>query len=206
MSVHWGEYGRILGTNSVWVTLLISFHCVFSITIPILLVNQMYPDQAGKRWISDKGLKQLGSLFAADVLFGFVFMTNYYPGPLELSIFLVLIVLLFYLAYRPAAPTPSPSRDDCTAPRSFFFLGAAYSWGLFISGWYMTTVGLSPRRPDRLDDRRCGHLLLRRPLLVQLRPGLGREASDSVGQPACSPSCSSSTPYSSWEGCSGWAW
>jgi hypothetical protein len=81
-----GEYGRFMGVNWVWTVMLTLFHCVFSIAIPILLVNLALPDQAEKRWISDKWLKRLGIAFGVNIVIGSLLFTGYIPGPLEYSV------------------------------------------------------------------------------------------------------------------------
>lgn len=149
---HWqdigtlGEYGRFLDVNWVWTAMLIAYHCVFSIAIPILLVNLVYPDQAGKRWITDRGLKRLAVAFVADIIFGFVFLTPYYPGPVEYSWAIASVLVLFLLAsWVPAHPFNVSGR--LARPRWFYFLGAFFGTGLFIAGWSLPSAGFSPLFP-----------------------------------------------------------
>jgi len=149
---HWqdigtlGEYGRFLDVNWVWTTMLIAYHCVFSIAIPILLVNLAYPDQAGKRWLTDKGLRRLAYAFVADIVFGFIFLTPYYPGPVEYSWAIGAVLVLFLLA-KWVSPHPFDIGGRLARPRRFYFLGAFYGTGLFMSGWALPGNGVSPVVP-----------------------------------------------------------
>ena len=47
-------YGRLLGVNWVWAEMLTIYHAVFSITIPILLVELAYPQRCGESWVGKK--------------------------------------------------------------------------------------------------------------------------------------------------------
>lgn len=145
-----GEYGRFLGVNWVWTVMLMLFHCVFSIAIPILLVNMSFPDQAGKRWISDRWLKRLGIAFGANVVIGFLLFTSYFPGPLEYSVAAVTVILLFALAHEVPAH-PFRAGGQLRRPRRFYLLGLLLGAGMLLIGWVVPSTGVHPLVPIILE-------------------------------------------------------
>ncbi len=141
-----GEYGRFMGVNWVWTVMLTLFHCVFSIAIPILLVNLAFPDQAGKRWISEKWLKRLGVVFLANVIVGFLLFTKYFPGPLEYLVAAIVVILLFVIAHEIPA-NPLRSDGGLKRPRRFYFLGLLLGSGILLTGWVVPSTGVHPIMP-----------------------------------------------------------
>ncbi len=85
-----GVYGRWLGVNWVWAEMLTIYHSIFSISIPIILVELAYPERRLESWVSMKTLKLLAAILAFDTIIG-SFLTNYIP-PLTyyLTAFLVM--------------------------------------------------------------------------------------------------------------------
>ncbi len=64
-------YGRWLGVNWVWAEWLAIYHAIFSITIPIFLVEQYYSKSKGQIWLT-KNLRILfHSLLVASIVIGF---------------------------------------------------------------------------------------------------------------------------------------
>jgi len=51
------SYGRLLDTNWVWALGLTTYHAVVSITIPILLVETLFPRIADRPWLGRRGLR-----------------------------------------------------------------------------------------------------------------------------------------------------
>ena len=141
-----GEYGRFLGVNWVWTVMLTLFHCVFSIAVPILLVNIAMPDQAGKRWISDRWLKRLGAAFIVNVIVGFLLFTKYFPGPLEYSVAAIVVISLFAIAHGIPAH-PFHSDGGLKRPRRFYFLGLLLGSGILLIGWVVPSTGVHPIVP-----------------------------------------------------------
>ncbi len=96
-----GTYGRWLGVNWVWAEWLTIYHAIFSITIPILLVELCYPQFRAQPWLSPKQMRLFQTVFFGVTLFGLVEFP-YYAS--ELVIWLpacgVAIVLLAWYAKR----------------------------------------------------------------------------------------------------------
>lgn len=53
------HYGRWLDINWVWAVSLTVYHAVLSISVPLLLVDLLYPDLRGRRWLDDAALGTL---------------------------------------------------------------------------------------------------------------------------------------------------
>ncbi len=96
-----GTYGRWLGVNWVWAEWLTIYHAIFSITIPILLVELYYPEYRAQRWLSPKQLRVFQTVFIGVTLFGLVGFPYYAP---ELVIWLpaclISVALLAWYAKR----------------------------------------------------------------------------------------------------------
>jgi len=95
-----GTYGRWLGVNWVWTEMLIIYHAVFSISLPILLVELIFPTSRNQRWLTNRKLAISFILLTADVALGYLFLTPYRPSALLYFGALIVTVLLFILAYK----------------------------------------------------------------------------------------------------------
>ena len=62
------EYGRWMGVNWVWIAVLIIFHALVSITIPILLVELVFPSVRDESWLGRKGFWAVGLIFLSTLL------------------------------------------------------------------------------------------------------------------------------------------
>ncbi len=69
-------YGRALGVNWVWAFGLTFYHMVVSITVPIFLVEAIFPEAASEPWLRKRGLKFASAALSAVVLLGFLFFDN----------------------------------------------------------------------------------------------------------------------------------
>ncbi|RLC96613.1 MAG: hypothetical protein DRI77_08345 [Chloroflexi bacterium] len=103
-----GSYGRWAGVNWVWSLQLTIFHAVFSIAIPILLVELIFPAQRGEHWIGRRGMIGLSLLLLADVLLGFFALTTYRPPFAPYVLAIVAVVALFLIARQVGDRKGSP--------------------------------------------------------------------------------------------------
>jgi hypothetical protein len=115
-------YGRAWDTSWVWAFGLTGFHAVFSITIPILLVEATYPRVAALPWLNRFWLRLVLGWFTFTVLLGAVaygfFLSRdkgYTHPPLAYLLAIALVMTLFAISatLRPRAqpriverPTP----------------------------------------------------------------------------------------------------
>jgi len=85
-----GSYGRWVGINWVWAEQLTIFHAVYSVALPILLVNLIFPDQQSQLWVSKHTLRFLIVVLALEILLGFVFFP--YDPPQHQYLLAVMVV------------------------------------------------------------------------------------------------------------------
>lgn len=110
-------YGRWAGVNWVWVEMLTIYHAVFSIAIPILVVELIYPSLRRERWVGKRALKGVFLLFIATVLVGCLVLTPYRPPVLPYLATVSVVVLLVYTARR----IPTPVKEAAFVLRNFWF-------------------------------------------------------------------------------------
>jgi len=124
-----GTYGRWLGVNWVWAEWLTIYHSIFSITIPILLVELTHPTVRSQVWLSQKQRWLFRSLFVLAVVLGFAAFP--YDAPVTALVGCVAAVLvLAWLAKRtmPMMPTSQNLKvskklviTGVSVPFTFFF-------------------------------------------------------------------------------------
>ena len=104
-----GTYGRWLGTNWVWAEWLAIYHAIFSITIPIFLVELTYPQSKTRIWLSSKMRVLFHGLLVLAIILGF-FAFPYDPGVLAIAGCIGAVVALGWLAKR--IPNISPTQRN----------------------------------------------------------------------------------------------
>lgn len=95
-----GVYGRCWEVNWVWAEWLTIYHAIFSVAIPITLVELAYLERRNERWVGNKKLIGLVVLLGGVTLFGYLFLTDYRPPPLQYCFFALTVALLTLLAWR----------------------------------------------------------------------------------------------------------
>jgi hypothetical protein len=98
-------YGRWLGTNWVWAEWLAIYHAIFSITIPIFLVELTYPKSKTRIWLSSRMRILFHGLLVLAIILGF-FAFPYDAGVLAIAGCIATVVALGWLAKR--IPNISP--------------------------------------------------------------------------------------------------
>lgn len=113
-------YGRLFGVNWVWAEGLTLFHAVFSITIPILLTELLFPARRRDPWLGKRGLRVVGSIFTLVVALGSLVFTNFlhqqhpdYSPPF--IPYLAAIVAVGLLAGRALRPLKASARSEVLA-------------------------------------------------------------------------------------------
>jgi hypothetical protein len=141
-----GAYGRFGGVNWVWSVDLTIYHAVFSITIPVLLSQRMFPHWESRPWLSRRGMSLLALLLAADVAFGFLALTPYRPPAVPYMLAAATAAGLIALARRLPAGQPAavePGRGP-SGPRAFLLGGFAATIGFFALTWVAPNTAIPP--------------------------------------------------------------
>jgi hypothetical protein len=92
-------YGRWLGTNWVWAEWLAIYHAIFSITIPIFLVELTFPQTKTRIWLSSRTRILFHGLLILAIILGF-FAFPYDPGVLAIVGCVAAVVALGWFAKR----------------------------------------------------------------------------------------------------------
>lgn len=95
-----GTYGRWLGVNWVWAEWLIIYHAIYSITIPIIFVELVFPEYRHIKYLSNRSLILFFALISFVVIFGHIFMTPYRLTFFELIGCFFTMAILIHLAKR----------------------------------------------------------------------------------------------------------
>jgi hypothetical protein len=124
-------YGHFLGVNWVFAVVIALFHALFSIALPILLVDLIYPSTRGRRFLSNNGVGWAVGILSLSVAVGyFGFDAAYFEGFVVLG-FLLMVVGALVVAARVVPEKvlrPRRASPDRT-PRWFAGLGVAFAFG-----------------------------------------------------------------------------
>jgi hypothetical protein len=132
-----GTYGRWAGVNWVWSVHLTLYHAVFSIALPVLLVESIYAERRRQAWVSPRFARALGILLALDVAFGFLALTPYRPHLVPYVLAAIAAFALVRLARRVDDPV---LQGALPRPRSFYMIGLLGTLGLFAGGWLLPNL------------------------------------------------------------------
>jgi len=178
--------GRWGGVNVLWSAALTLFHAVWSISIPILIVEALFPERAGRPWVRNRTLGWLTALLAADVGFGFLLLTPYRPPALPYLLACVAVAALMACARRlpatwskPREPGPNPAGRRAL---SAWATGLIATLGFFYLIWVLPSTGV----PALLNMPLIGALaalalVVFRRLFANARWGIERAVAASAG-------------------------
>jgi hypothetical protein len=127
-----GVYGRWLEVNWVWSEWLTIYHAIFSIAIPISLVELTYLNRRNDRWLSNKKLAGVSVLLCAITMFGFFFLTPYHPPTLQYLLSAVTVFALFLLAWKVPNKKGKNGKSNPWKPLRFTFLGFLFTLAFFL--------------------------------------------------------------------------
>jgi hypothetical protein len=104
-----GSYGHWLGVNWVWAQFIVPYHAVFSIAIPIVITELLFPERRDTPWVSARGLAGVALVFVANCLllarFQFGLFTSHAPRvSLGANIGAALVAIALIVAAFLAAP------------------------------------------------------------------------------------------------------
>lgn len=138
-----GVYGRWLGVNWVWAVMLTIYHSVYSIAVPIILVELAWPELRSLQWLSGRTFKVLIFVFVSVVAFGFLLfvrVTGYTPAAPQYLSAIGVASALFLASY--AIPSDVGRHGKMTLPRPLFLwgLGATGSFVFFLGFWSLPSI------------------------------------------------------------------
>lgn len=138
-----GEYGRWLGINWVWAVELTFYHALVSVTVPVMIVELMYPNLRGEPWLRGRWRKIVPVLFFADIVFGyyaFPYVTGFKP-PLVPYLFLVLSAfLLGYLAWLFPRDWARHGKKPLKSPRYYAVISVLCAVACGVIFWVLPNI------------------------------------------------------------------
>jgi hypothetical protein len=141
-----GFYGHFVGVNWVWLVGVVAVHVVFSISVPIYLLDHALPSLRGRPLLSRRALRYVVTALVADtvVLMAITaFAVHFFLGvPLILGS-LAVVSLLVYAAYRiPAGTLRARTARPMSRPFVFALVGASFWPGMVLVQAICGTVAL----------------------------------------------------------------
>jgi hypothetical protein len=127
-------YNNWAGVNWIPLTNLTVFHSAFSIAVPLILVELLFPETKRHRLLGKRGMAVTGGLYGLTVFLLTFFLGDPYVPSLGVDIFLVAYASAFivaaYLVPRSflQAKGERPDRRE----RNFFLLGLGFMGGFFL--------------------------------------------------------------------------
>ena len=153
-------YGRWIGVNWVWSVMLTIYHSVYSITIPVILVELAYPRRRDESWLGDRMLRRVLVLLGFVVVLGLVLFSvelGYWPPAPQYALSVLVMLGLGYCAYRLPAGWGGGGSKPLPGTRRMWLMGTVGAFAFFLG------LGLLP---DLIPVWHAG--ILFGPLLVLL--------------------------------------
>ncbi len=164
------EYGRWLGVNWLWTLDLTIYHAVVSITIPILLVDLIFPAHRDQPWLSRRGRVVFTLLFLLTLVFGP--LAGMKASPLHLLGSLIVMGVLGLAAYLWPVRREGEGKRVYPAPVGCFtLLGFCGMLLFFLAMYLMPELNF----PALLGVAFSGYLPLAVGLLVWMLGGAGMQ-------------------------------
>jgi hypothetical protein len=145
---HWvdigllGSYGRWAGVNWVWAFELTLFHAVFSIAVPILLTERLFPERQSDSWVGRRMTALLSLLLIGDILLGFLALTPYRPPFLPYVLTLATVIGFAGAAQRlPVHIFVRPPDDPSEPVMRLRVIGFIGTLTLFALSWAVPNTG-----------------------------------------------------------------
>jgi len=156
-----GTYGRWLGVNWVWSFCLTIFHTIYSIAIPILIFNLLFPALKNKRLLRDKGFKICFTIFLFVVGFIYLFLTPYRPNAFLYLITMIIVAVLVIAARKVRAGyVTARSVRPILRAKYFGFVGVAFGFLFFFIMYAIPDLVPIPLTPIILEGLLCLAVLL----------------------------------------------
>jgi hypothetical protein len=135
------SYSHWLGVNWVPLASLTIFHSAFSIAVPLLLVELLFPEAKGRRLLGNIGVAITMVLYGLTVFLLTAYLGDPYALTLGVAVFLTAYASAFILAAYKVPRSFLIARGEKPDRRelNFFLLGLG-----FIIGFFIISAGLTP--------------------------------------------------------------
>ncbi len=139
-----GVYGRWLGVNWVWAVNLTLIHAVLSISLPVFIVDLLYPELKGKSLISSRIMVLLGIIFIVDAFFLSAILISGYCDPILYLGAIIIVIILGIIAKN--LPPQLEFNGSRPLPPSFIFwlVGTMWSFGNWFIFFNLPRLNLPP--------------------------------------------------------------
>ncbi|MFC2023769.1 hypothetical protein ACFLT5_03420 [Chloroflexota bacterium] len=123
------------GANWPWILELTLYHAVVSITLPVLVVSSLWPDELKRPWLSLPAIISLGCVLALMAVLGWFLLSPaqewppFLPGSAQ---FLGALLTLTSLCLLARSIRPRPGIRDLYRRWTLFLAG--FSWGIWLLG------------------------------------------------------------------------
>jgi hypothetical protein len=135
------EYGRWIGVNWIWSVNLTIYHAVFSISIPILLVELIFPDHKDDIWLGKRGLTVFSILILLVLPMG-ILIGMQASWLAFLACILIIVILIRFAANWPEPNKDKHSQDAPARVTGFFFLGFIGTLVFFLNMYLSPEIGV----------------------------------------------------------------
>jgi hypothetical protein len=159
-----GFYGHAGGVNWVWALFIVPYHAVFSIAVPILLTELLFPDRSRARWLGRTGVIGAAAAFTLNAAGIALFQTKLLSaaGPqvsltanlAAIAIAGVLVVSAF--GARPAS-APNGAAGGSVSARRLWWVACLGGLAWFV-GFRVLIIGTGTNMPA-LPAFACGLLI-----------------------------------------------
>lgn len=133
-----GSFGRMFEVNWVWAGMLTIYHSVFSIMIPIVLIELTYPSRELTRWTSDHLLKGIIALFIGTVItefYLFSLLGKYVPPAFQYIATMLIVCFIIFLTYKLNSEKEGVAVKKIGKPRKMYVIGLVGSTSFFLLFW-----------------------------------------------------------------------
>lgn len=135
-----GVYGRWLNVNWIWAIMLTIYHAVYSITIPILMVELAYPERRHESWVSNGMFKKVIILLASVVIIGFFIfyaVSSYWPPIPQYLLSAFAVITFGYAAYKLPAEWGTNGTRHLPRLLLLWLLGVVGTFVFFFGFWLL---------------------------------------------------------------------
>jgi hypothetical protein len=136
-------YSHWTGVNWVALTNLTVFHSAFSIAIPLILVELLFPGTKGRRLLGNRGMAITGSVYGLTVFLLTFFLGDPYVPSLGVDLFLVAYASAFIAAayFVPRSFLQARGERPDRRERNFILFGLGFMGGFFLISGNLSAGG-----------------------------------------------------------------